>query len=392
MATIATLVTQLVAKVEPFVNGINRAEGRFAKFQKSMIGKAGTALFSMTALDKGFDALGQTMKRSIEGGENFVDVLQETGTTALTTLPIIGGLNQAAISLRDGFLGDAAALQEMDARLASVQQRLGLTAAEANRLSVVHRVLTDLKNSVANFGDSSEVAMLKAAGATDKAILSAMLLQGQLETLRRQQENAKAIDTMIRGLEEQADMFGMNAMQIDLYRAALLGASDADLAYIRTLHDKLDAMKAVEDSIKRQNDLMNEGQRITESVRTAQEIYNDTIENLQKLLEAGAISEETFRRAMEKAKDDLEGALKVDEPAIRKNSPADVFQSPAALERRFGQSFRTPAAQDSGLKLLKTAEQTLVDARRQTGYQRRMTDALESLEDGLQFSVYGGLN
>lgn len=60
--------------------------------------------------------------------------------------------------------------------------------------------------------------------------------------------------------------------------------------------------------IKARNELMQRGIALTEQLRTAQEIYNDTLEELHTLREAGAIDDETFRRGMAEAKRVLDDA------------------------------------------------------------------------------------
>lgn len=50
----------------------------------------------------------------------------------------------------------------------------------------------------------------------------------------------------------------------------------------------------------------NEGTTLTNSLRTAQEKYNDELERYQDLLESNAISQETFDRAAQKAKETLD--------------------------------------------------------------------------------------
>ncbi|MBU1829919.1 MAG: hypothetical protein KJ731_15820, partial [Alphaproteobacteria bacterium] len=61
------------------------------------------------------------------------------------------------------------------------------------------------------------------------------------------------------------------------------------------------------DAQKYQNDLMREGIRLTESLRTAQEKYNDEAERAKELLDSGAISTETFTRRMAELADELNG-------------------------------------------------------------------------------------
>ena len=64
--------------------------------------------------------------------------------------------------------------------------------------------------------------------------------------------------------------------------------------------DKLDS---TDEALKRQNDLLAEGEALRLAVRTEDEVRLDTLARYQELLEANAISQETFNRAVA----DLEG-------------------------------------------------------------------------------------
>lgn len=60
------------------------------------------------------------------------------------------------------------------------------------------------------------------------------------------------------------------------------------------------------DSITAFNKKQQEGENLTETLRTAQEKYNDEMEKYKDLLDAGAISQETYERAAKKAQETLE--------------------------------------------------------------------------------------
>ena len=60
--------------------------------------------------------------------------------------------------------------------------------------------------------------------------------------------------------------------------------------------------------LEKNNDLMEEGRRLAEQMRTPHEKYADTIKRLNELLSGGAITQETFGRALADAQDKLASA------------------------------------------------------------------------------------
>lgn len=70
------------------------------------------------------------------------------------------------------------------------------------------------------------------------------------------------------------------------------------------------AARGLNDAQKASNDLMEEGKRLREQMRTPQEQLNDSLQEYDHLLEIGAIDAETWGRAVKKAYEDAEGATK----------------------------------------------------------------------------------
>jgi len=74
--------------------------------------------------------------------------------------------------------------------------------------------------------------------------------------------------------------------------------------------NKKEISKTYDEEISRQKkhiQLMKEGKALTESLLTPQEQYTKTIEHLNTLLDAGAISQETYNRALNKAEESIKG-------------------------------------------------------------------------------------
>ena len=106
---------------------------------------------------------------------------------------------------------------------------------------------------------------------------------------------------------------------------------------------QVELLEQIAGSIKKPQELMDKGVDLTKSMRTPTEVYTDKIKELEKLLEAAAISQETFSRAMEKAGKDVAGAS----PKIDASAAVSGIER-AVGEFKFGeQSVQDKIAKDS---------------------------------------------
>lgn len=109
------------------------------------------------------------------------------------------------------------------------------------------------------------------------------------------------IDGLIKKLERQIATFDMSATQAELYDIGLENVSDAQLESIRTLERELDALEANRKAMQR-------AEEVIRSIQTPTEVYEQTIDELQKLLDDDLINLEQFARAAEAARKQLERA------------------------------------------------------------------------------------
>ncbi len=84
------------------------------------------------------------------------------------------------------------------------------------------------------------------------------------------------------------ELFGKNTKELDQFSK-----------------DLIESVKAETEAMKGLTDLMDEGKRLTEQLRNPTEVFADEQERLNQMLDAGAISQETYNRAVEKATSDL---------------------------------------------------------------------------------------
>jgi hypothetical protein len=108
----------------------------------------------------------------------------------------------------------------------------------------------------------------------------------------------------VSALAKQAAEAGKSRIEIQRMEAALLGVSDAAEPYLRIIENQARAEEDLRVSRQRQADDLRKIESITQSVRTKQEIYNDTVKELDDLLTKG-LGINAYNRALEKARDEL---------------------------------------------------------------------------------------
>ena len=136
-----------------------------------------------------------------------------------------------------------------------------------------------LPSSGGGLGDTSDVQRQRKQylDGLNRAFLSATNQRVKLINWEKD-EQLKALDAMELGSDEKAKA----REQIEATAAAKIAA----------------AQEKVNKSTGSGNSLLSEGQRITEQMQTASESYAQTLERLNQLLQAGAIDQQTYARAV----------------------------------------------------------------------------------------------
>ncbi len=131
------------------------------------------------------------------------------------------------------------------------------------------------------------------------------LLKQEAEARKQAEDMAKrnrdSIESMVGSLEEEVATLGMSQREIALYKASKADLFTQD--YINRMFDEKDAFEEL-------NKTMDRGAEITKQFRTPFEIFADTTDELNSLLEQGAIDMDTYGRAMEDAENKLDGVGK----------------------------------------------------------------------------------
>ncbi|MBP9869923.1 MAG: hypothetical protein KBC53_00290, partial [Nitrosomonas sp.] len=150
--------------------------------------------------------------------------------------------------------------------------------------------------------------------ATDRETLS--LKSNSVELGKNTEEAKKDIDArnrFIQALQTEVDSIGLNEFAIKRMEAAKLGATKAASPLIDALEAENKRLNLQSIQVNQITSDLNKYKQVTESVKTDQEKFSDTVEELNRLknlTNGAAISQETYNRALKKANDELLGVKK----------------------------------------------------------------------------------
>ena len=150
--------------------------------------------------------------------------------------------------------------------------------------------------------------------ATERETLS--LKSNSVELGKNTEEAKKDIDArnrFIQALQTEVDSIGLNEFAIKRMEAAKLGATKAASPLIDALEAENKRLNLQSIQVNQITADLNKYKQVTESVKTDQEKFSDTVEELNRLrnlTNGAAISQETYNRALKKANDELIGVKK----------------------------------------------------------------------------------
>lgn len=166
-----------------------------------------------------------------------------------------------------------------------------------------------------------------------------------LEQLRA----ADAVQKMLDALVSERDALVLSKEQITARDLALKGATGTQVEFALQVIKSTDAMRA-------QQELMDEGKRLTEQMRTPLEALLARYERLNDLLRAGAVDSATYRRAVVEAQDAFAKATEPVEKAVEQTNDAA-----RELGMTFSSAFEDAIVEGKGLReVLKGMEQDIM--------------------------------
>ena len=112
------------------------------------------------------------------------------------------------------------------------------------------------------------------------------------------------IDSFVESIKRQAAEAGKTANEIKRMEAAQLGVLHVVEPYLTVIEKQAIAEEDLRKSREKQADDLRKIEQITTSMRTKQEIYNDTVKELDDLLTKG-LGVDVYNRALQKAQEEL---------------------------------------------------------------------------------------
>jgi len=221
----------------------------------------------------------------------------------------------------------------------------GIGEETVNLSGKIGDLTNSLQTQADTFGMSSrwvEFYKLMVKGATVADLELAASLARTLDAMDKQ----KAIDDIGNKLADQIDTYGMTSHEIEVYRAAQMGASEEDLAAISAMAQKLTELdaqkKAFDDQQKYYESLEKKAQQFYEQTRTPVEKYEEEIRQLQELLDNGLLDNDTFGRAVASATVKLSSGEKHETKFASAANLGSEQANDIIRQNRFGSSSSSP--------------------------------------------------
>lgn len=237
----------------------------------------------------------------------------------------------------------------------------GAAAAPAPPSEEFEKLAANLREQIALYGKTGEAAKLAYQlqiggldGVSEAEGKQLLALARQYDAMVQSNEAAKAaaearqgaideLSKMVAAAEQEAATFGKDAAAVLEYRLAhgdlaetLKAGGPEAQAYAARLLELTRQLEAMDNAARQAADdaaalqkTMDDGKSVIEATRTPLEKYNDEIERLNKLKEAGALgsnSDEVYRRAVEAAQDAFHKASQ-DSSAFSEQFKDGVFRS-----------------------------------------------------------------
>ncbi len=296
----------------PMMSMAGGAGRDFAAILRDMIEKAGAteAAFNKAADSRGFKIdklMASINSAALTLGGTLADVLAPAAEWAAIKLDKLFGAKQ-----------ELSGIQKKEAELASLRKELA-ALSEPTSVPILNDIYSnffpnkrqadllaqriedgeeDLKRLVAAFKETTKESKITADSVDELSDVFGDGLSGKTKKAR------DVAQEFIDAIKKQASEAGKTAIQIKRMEAAQLGVLDAVEPYLRIIEAQAIAEEDLRISRQKQADDLRRIEQLTNSVRTKQEIYNDTVKELDDLLSKG-LGMEAYNRALKDAEDQL---------------------------------------------------------------------------------------
>lgn len=166
-----------------------------------------------------------------------------------------------------------------------------------------------MKNAFANFLQSVAKGLAKMPGFAH----AASELTHYAETLKLSTSNfQKRLDELSAAHHAAVKAIDAHTLSLVAYQLDMGKAKEATVSHKKALTEYHTALnqssRTFTEYQQKQNMLLAQGKHLTEEMRTPQEIYANHLKQINQLLQAGAITQETYNRALKKYQQDLNDA------------------------------------------------------------------------------------
>jgi lambda family phage tail tape measure protein len=353
---IRSAATQLGKALEDPIQGLTalrRVGVSFTAAQRETIAEmvrmgdvAGAQRAILETLERQVGGAGEAEARGVSGAfhratsatSDFLAKLAEVTGAAGATQSALDGIAGAVDRLSRGLgvLNDEGDVGQVVVRLnrrlieaRDYLRRLEETSGDPLSIEIVKSTIADLEariDAVIERGRAEVAAMEAAEAGRRQAEIEARTEQGfeRLRELRKELEGLATPEEKIAAINAR---IAETIAQLERLRTENnTGAIDEAIAAAQEIaRRQIDAVAA-----RDADRIRSEGKAIFESVRTAAEEYADTLANLNRLLEAGAISQEIYARAIARAREQLEAAERIERRRLLRSS-GDLFGAARAF-------------------------------------------------------------
>ena len=202
--------------------------------------------------------------------------------------------------------------KNMQRMLNNVRKKITEVSGKAMQASQALKDFADLQTPAAS------TATVTAPDLTPRAVGSVNLKDGDKKGggasasgKSQAEKDAEAADRYIQKLKEQAEqvreMTSLERLQYDIREGAVQFGTQAQFQEAERLAILADFTKSGLEADKERQRLQEEGKRLTEQVRTPLEQMRDDYARINQLLDDGVISAETYKRALDKARENSLG-------------------------------------------------------------------------------------
>ena len=161
--------------------------------------------------------------------------------------------------------------------------------AEKKRQDAINALVKASANQVSTIGMSRRELDLYKASLQGATQAEKDALNGLHDLIDARNDTA-AVESLIKSLTEQTAVIGMTNRELDIYKAMQKGATEQDIATINTLHDLSEARRQVAEDIKLQNSVAPETQART---------MGDVVSDFDSLIESQKTELDLFREHQE---------------------------------------------------------------------------------------------